>query len=90
MEDEVGDERLLERRGEALDELRREAADEADGVGHEVGAPVDVEGARRRVERLEEPVRLAHLRARQRVQERRLADVRVAGERDRRDGGLAA
>ena len=39
VEDEVGDERLLERRGEALDELVRQAADEADRVGDEVAAP---------------------------------------------------
>ena len=56
MEDEVGDERLLERRREALDELMRQAADEADGVGDEVAASVVLEAARRRVERLEEPV----------------------------------
>ena len=56
MQDEVGDERLLERRREALDELVRQAADEADGVGDEVAAALVLEAARRRVERLEEPV----------------------------------
>ena len=53
---EVGDERLLERRREALDELRRQPADEADGVGDEVALAVVLEAPRRRVERLEEPV----------------------------------
>ena len=84
VEDEVGDERLLERRREALDELRRQAPDEADGVGDEVALAVVLEAARRRVERLEEPVLDRDLGAGERVQERRLADVRVAGERDDR------
>jgi hypothetical protein len=39
VQDEVGDERLLERGREALDELVRQPADEADGVGDEVAAP---------------------------------------------------
>ena len=56
MQDEVGDERLLQRRGEPLDELRRQAADEADGVGDEVALAVVLEAARGRIERLEEPV----------------------------------
>ena len=43
-----------------------------------------LEAARRRVERLEQPVLDRDVRAGERVQQRRLADVRVAGERDRR------
>ena len=43
MEHEVGDERLLERRGEALDELMRQPADEADRVGDEVAPPFVLE-----------------------------------------------
>ena len=85
VEDEVGDERLLERRREALDELGRQPADESDRVGHEVALPVVGERARRRVERLEQPVVDRRVRARQRIQQRRLADVRVPGEGDRRD-----
>src|SRR5205085_12571707 len=77
-------ERLLERGREPFDELVRQPADEADGVGHEVTAPVVLEAARRRVERLEQAVLDGHLRAGEGVQERRLADVRVAGERDLR------
>ena len=46
--------------------------------------PVVLERARRRVERLEEAVLDRDLGAGERVQERRLADVRVAGERDGR------
>ena len=80
----VGDERLLQRRREAFDELVRQAPDEADGVGDEVAAPVVLEAARRRIERMEELVLDRDLRAGQPVQERRLADVRVARERDRR------
>ncbi len=60
----VGDERLLERRREALDELVRQPADEADGVGDEVAAAVVLEAARRRVERVEELVLDRHLRRR--------------------------
>ena len=84
MQHEVGDERLLERGGEALDQLVRQAADEADRVGDEVAPPFDLEAARGRVERLEQAVVDRGVRAGERVQERRLADVRVAGERDRR------
>ena len=87
MEDEIGDERLLERRSEALDQLMRQAADEADGVGDEVAAAVVLEAARRRIERLEQAVAHRDGGVRERVQERRLADVRVAGERDRRNLG---
>ena len=43
VQDEVGHERLLERRGEPLDELVRQAADEADGVGDEVAASLLLE-----------------------------------------------
>ena len=78
VEHEVGDERLLERRGEALDELVRQAADEADGVGDEVAPALVLEAARRRVERLEQPVADGDARVGERVEERRLAGVRVA------------
>ena len=89
MQDEVGDERLLERRGEALDELVRQAADEADGVGDEVAPALVLEAARRRVERLEQAVADGDAGVGERVEERRLARVRVAGERDRRRLGAA-
>ena len=50
----VGVPRLLERRGERVDELMGQLADEADGVAEQVGAPGDLQRACRRVERLEE------------------------------------
>ena len=81
---EVGDERLLERGRKALDELRREAADESDRVGDEIPAALVPERSRGRIERLEEPVVHGDLGLGQRVQEGRLADVRVAGERNGR------
>ena len=56
MDDEVGEQGLLQCRREALDELVRQAADEADRVGDQIPAPVVLEAAGRRVERLEEPV----------------------------------
>src|SRR5207247_6081868 len=68
----------------ALDELVRQAPDEADGVGDEVAPPVVLEPARRRVEGLEEAVVDGGLGPRECVQQRRLADVRVPGEGDRR------
>ena len=87
--DQVGAERLLERRRERLDELVRQLADEPDGVGQQVGAPADLERARGRVERVEEALAHAHVGARERVQQRRLAGVRVAGQRDRRQSRRA-
>ena len=84
VEHEVGDERLLERRREPLDELGREAADEPDGVGHEITAPFVLEATRRWVERLEEAVTDGDARVGERVEKCRLAGVRVTGERDRR------
>ena len=44
--------------------------------------PSQAQRARRRVERVEQAVAHADLGARQRVEQRRLAGVRVAGERD--------
>ena len=90
MEHEVHHEGLLERRREPLDELGRQAADEADGVRDEVALPFVDERPGRRIERLEEAVVDGCVRTRQRVQERRLSDVRVPGQRDgRRAGPLA-
>ena len=85
MQHEIGDERLLERCREALDELRRQATDEADGVRDEVPLAVVLERPGRRIECLEQPVVDRRVRAGECVQERRLPDVRVAGESDRRD-----
>src|SRR5437870_1413697 len=68
----------------------RQAPDEADGVGDEIAPAFVVVAASRWVERLEEAVLDGHRRARERVQQGRLADVRVAGESDRRHLRLAA
>ena len=90
VQDEIGDERLLERRREALDELVRQPPDEADGVGQEVAAALVLERPRGRVERLEEPVVDRGLGPGERVEQRGLADVRVAGEGDGRRLGAHA
>ena len=90
MHDQVGAQRLLESRRERVHERVRELADEADGVRDQVGAPADLEGTRGRIERVEEPVAHAHVGARERVQESRLAGVRVARQRDGRQAGALA
>ena len=76
--------RLLERGGERVDELVGKLADEADRVGQQVRPPAQAQRARGRVERVEKAVAHADLGAGQRVQQRRLAGVGVADERDRR------
>ena len=83
VQDQVGQPRLLERRAERLDELVGKLADEPDGVGHQVVAAAGAQQSRGRVERVEQAVAHADGRAGQRVQQRRLARVRVSGERDR-------
>ena len=84
MQDQVGQARLLQRGAEGVDELVGQLADEADGVGQQVRAPVDAHRARVGVQRVEQPVSHADRRAGQRVEQRRLAGVRVAGQRDLR------
>ncbi len=81
---DVGDERLLERRCETFDELVRQPPDESDCVREEIAAPFVFEAARRRVQCLEQAVANGDGCVGQRVQKRRLADVRVARERDGR------
>ena len=90
MHDEVGQRGLLERRLERLDQLVRKLADEPDRVGQQVAPAVVPVGAGRRVERVEEPLPHPGPGARHRVQERRLAGIRVAGERDDRERRAAA
>ena len=84
MQDQVGDERLLEGRREPLHELRRKPPNEPDGVGYEVTLPVVLERAGRGIERLEQAIVDRGIGSSERVQERRLSDVGVAGERDGR------
>ena len=90
MQDQVGEAGLLERRAERLDELVRKLADEADRVGEQIVAPAGAQHPGRRVERVEQPVADAGLRTGERVQQRRLAGVRVAGEGDGRKLGALA
>ncbi len=87
VQDEVGDEGLLEGRREPLDKLMRQPADESHGVGDKVAASIVLEAARRRIERLEQPVAHRDGGIREGVQKRRLADVGVARERDGRNLG---
>jgi hypothetical protein len=61
--------------------LVRQPADEADGVGHEIAPPLLLEATSHRIERLEQPVAHRDAGVGERVEERRLARVRVAGER---------
>ena len=81
VQDEVGEPGLLQRGRERVHELVRQLADEADGVGHQERAALQAQRAGRRIERVEQPVADADLGAGERVQQRRLAGVRVAGER---------
>ena len=86
MQQEVGFLHLLECRAEGLNERVRQLLDETDGVGQEdfllLGQD---EVARRRVECREELVLGKDFRAREPVQECRLARVGVADEGDERD-----
>ena len=84
MQDEVGDQRFLECRRKALDQLRRKTPDEADGVCHEVTLPVVLECPGCRIECFEETIVDCGAGSRQAVQQRRLPDVRVPGQRDGR------
>src|SRR5215218_4458571 len=60
----------------------RELADEPDGVGDQVAAPIVLVAASRRVERMKEPLPHADSGAGERIEKRRLAGVRVSRERD--------
>jgi hypothetical protein len=90
VQDQIGEAGLLERGPERVDELMRKLADEADRVADEIGAATDVELACGRVEGLEQPVADDDLAAAERVQQRRLAGVRVSGERHLRKMGAIA
>ena len=56
MQQQVGADRLLERRAEGVDELVGQLADEADRVGEEMRSAAEAQRARRRIERVEEAV----------------------------------
>jgi hypothetical protein len=74
------------RRAERLDELVGQVPHETDGVGEGVHAPVDrLAPAHRRVQRREQRVLDEDARARETVEQARLAGVGVPGDRD---GGI--
>src|SRR6478609_3337667 len=90
VQEQVGVADLLERRAEGLDELVRQAADEADGVGERVDAAVlGLGAAHRRVEGREQLVLDEHAGAGEPVEQRALAGVGVAGDGDGRDAAGA-
>ena len=85
VQDQVAAGDLLQRRAERLDQLVGQVPDEADGVGERVLAPVGGLGpAHRRIQGGEQRVLDQHVGAGQPVEQRRLAGVGVAGERDAR------
>ena len=85
MQHQVGVGDFLERRAERRDQRVRQPIDEADRVRHQqlaaVGQPHLPD---ERIERHEQRVRRLGVRPRQHVEQRRLAGVGVADERDRR------
>ena len=98
LENQVGIDRLLERRAEGVDEVVRQVVDEADGVGQEkvaVAARGDlpdggVEGREEHVLHHDFLFLIRTAGLEESVHERRFAGVRVADECDLRDtGGLA-
>ena len=86
LEQQIGAHHLLERGAEGVDEVVGQLVDEADRIGHDDGA---ARGQRHlaagRVERGEEHVGGVDVRIGQGIEERALAGVRVADERDRGD-----
>ncbi len=88
LQQEVGVGRLLERRAERREQVLREIADEPHRVGEDDLAlaparPAAPQGARARIEGREELVLREHVGARERVEQRALAGVRVADDRHR-------
>ncbi len=86
VQDDVGVADLLERRAERLDELVRQVPHETDGVGERVDAAVIGRGAAHRgIQRREQRILDEDAGAGERIEQTRLAGVRVPGDRDRRD-----
>ena len=83
MQDDVGVADLLQGRAERLDELVREVAHEADGVGQRVDPAVGcLRATDGGIERREQRVLDEDSRAREPVEKARLPGVGVAGDRD--------
>ena len=83
VQDHVGLDHLFQRGAEGGDQHRRQVRDEAHGVGqHDLFAVGQLHRAQSRIERGEQHVLGEHFGARHAVEQRRLARVRVADERD--------
>ena len=82
---DVGLDHLFQRRAERRDQHGRQVGDEAHGVGQDdLHAARQLHRAQRRVERREQHVGLHHACAGQPVEQRRLAGIGVADQRDDR------
>ena len=91
MQQKIGFNDLFERCVKGLHERMRQLLNETHGIGHEDFAAVrELKRARRRVERRKELVLGENVCARQGVQERRLAGVRIADEGGDGDARSAA
>ena len=89
MDDQVGQNHLLEGGPERLDQIVWELADEPDRVGDRGSAPAgELDPPRRGVERREELVGHDHPRPGQPVHEGRLPGVGITGDRDLGDPGV--
>ena len=85
VQQQIGLAQLFQRRAKCVDEILRKVGDEADRVGHpNVRARCEIGAPHRRVERRKRLVGDERVAARQRVEQRRLADVRVSDQRDER------
>ena len=85
MQDHVGFDHLFERGAECRDQHGRQIGDEADRVGQDdAGAVRQVDRAQGRIERGEQHVGGQHVGARHAVEQRRLAGIGVADQRDDR------
>ena len=83
MQDDVGLQHLLQRGAEGGDELGRQVRDEADRVRqHRLAAMRQRERAQGRIEGCKQHVGGLHVGARQAVEQRRLAGIGVADQRD--------
>ena len=85
LDDDIRERGFLQRGLERLHQMVRQAADKADGIHqNNLQAAGQHQLAGRRVQRRKQHVGFKNLLAAQRVQQARLADVRVADQRDHR------
>ena len=91
VDEQIGVGHLLERRPERARELLRQIADEAHGVGdHDLALVREPQAAADRIERREQLVGGERVAFSERVEQRRLARVRVSADRDDRDVAIGA